>query len=132
MAELGLKFEENDLKDMLDLSSDLIQVVDDKGKFVYVNGTWKEKLEYLDEDVKNLYLQDIIHPKSADNFQKIYKQVIAGENNVLVEAIFISKTGKSIYVEGMLNCCFNENGGSIGSKGILRDVTFKKNHETGS
>ncbi len=129
MAELGLKFEENDLKDMLDLSSDLIQVVDDKGKFVYVNGTWKEKLEYLDEDVKNLYLQDIIHPKSADNFQKIYKQIRAGENNVLVEAIFISKTGKSIYVEGMLNCCFNENGGSIGSKGILRDVTFKKNHE---
>lgn len=91
MGKSRLKFSEDHYKELLEQASDLIQSVDNNGKFVYVNRAWKEKLGYTNKEVDSISLWDIIHPESLAHCQEIFQKVINGEKIDLVEAVFITK-----------------------------------------
>ncbi|MGI6711377.1 MAG: PAS domain S-box protein [Bacillota bacterium] len=123
------KLNEEHYKDLVENASDFIQCVDGSGKFIYVNKAWKEKLGYADEEIENLSLWNIIHPQSREHCEKIFKQVISGKGINAVEAIFMTKSGRALYVEGSANCRFDAAGNIICTRGIFRDITQRKQNE---
>jgi PAS domain S-box-containing protein len=115
-------------RDLCENSNDLIQCVTPDGRILYVNRAWKEALGYEDEEVARLTLFDIIHPESQAHCMEVFKRVISGERVNKVEAVFVSKTGQEIVVEGSANCRF-DGGKPIYTRGIFRDITERKRVE---
>ena len=92
--------------DIIEHASDLIQSVAPDGSFLYVNRAWKETLGYTDEEIKNLNLFDIIHPESEDHCRRIFHEIKKGKESGLIEASFMSKSGKKIPIQGRVNTHF--------------------------
>jgi PAS domain S-box-containing protein len=104
-------------KDFVDHACDLIQCVDSKGRFIYVNQAWLSTLNYSAEEIDNITFWDIIHPDSMELCKAIYKQALTGEATAEVEAIFVTKDGTLVSVEGNIGVKLNESGLML--KGIL-------------
>ncbi len=119
---------EDRFKDILDNANDLIQSVSPEGKFLYVNRAWRETLEYTAEEASALTLFDIIDPSCMDHCQALFSCVMSGGNAGRVEATFLSKSGKKVYVEGNVNCRIID-GKPKYTRAIFRDVTALKKEE---
>ncbi len=81
-------------------ASDLIQSVLMDGRFEFVNRAWLEKLGYEEHEVADLVIWDIIHPDSLAHCQSFFMLVMQGQALDAVEAIFITKDGVAVPVEG--------------------------------
>ncbi len=113
--------------DIVNNANDLIQSVDQHGKFVFVNRAWKEKLGYADEEIENLTLWDIIHPDSLGHCQTVFQQIISGKAVNNAEAVFLARDGTCIAVEGNVSCRLDAE--RIRTRGIFRDITQRKRAE---
>ena len=116
---------EFEFRDLVENVNDLIQAVRPDGTFLYVNSAWKKTLGYTDKDLKKLSIFEIIHPSSKEHCMTTFKRIMSGEKVDKVEAIFVSKNGKEIVVEGCSSCRF-DNGKPVSTCGIFRDVTERK------
>jgi len=127
-AEKALKESEEQLQEFFENANDLIQSVAPDGRLVFVNRKWRETLGYAEDEIANLTLWDIIHPDSKVKCMETFQRVIAGEEFQNIEAKFVSKSGKTIIVDGNANCRF-EGGKPIATRGIFRDITERKRLE---
>ncbi|WAC05881.1 MAG: PAS domain S-box protein [Methanoregula sp.] len=127
-AEEALQESEQKYHDIIDNANDLIQSITPEGKIIYVNQAWMKTLGYSETDIPHLSLNDIIHPDSLLHCMVAFKRLLSGENIGTIEAVFISKDGKKISVEGNVNCRFI-NGKPAYTRGIFRDVTERKRAE---
>ena len=127
-AEEALKESEERYRDLFENANDLIQSVGPDGHFVYVNRAWREALRYTEAEISHLSFLDILSPKSHAHCIDIFQGVMAGEKIDKVEAVFVTKDGKEIAVEGSINCRF-VNGKPIATRGIFRDITERKRAE---
>ncbi|MCP1715502.1 PAS domain S-box-containing protein [Methanocalculus alkaliphilus] len=123
-AEAALRASEEQYRDFFEKANLLIQSVDDTGRFVFVNQTWKEKFGYTDEDLRSLTLFDIIHPDSLNHCQATFQRVIAGEAVENVQAIFLTKSRRPVFVEGNVSCRHSD--GEIHTRGIFHDITGRR------
>jgi two-component system sensor histidine kinase/response regulator len=128
LAEERMRESEERYRDLFDNASDLIQSVDEKGKFVYVNKKWKEALGYSDEEIRQLSLADIIREDQIPHCMNLFKRVVAGEALDNVEAVFVTKGGKEIFVSGSANPRMKD-GRFVATRAIFRDVTERKQAE---
>ncbi|MBD3181039.1 MEKHLA domain-containing protein [Candidatus Poribacteria bacterium] len=124
-TEVKLRESESKYRDLFENASDIIQSVSPDGKFQYVNRAWMEILGYTEEEVKELNLSDIIHPDFIEKCMKVFEKVMSGANIDKVEAVFISKDGREIIVEGSVSCKM-QNGKPLSTRGIFRDVTSSR------
>ena len=122
MMERALQESELKYRDLFENANDLIQSVAADGKFLYVNQTWREALGYAEEEVAGLTLLDIIHPDFRTHCTDLFSRVTAGEKLDRVEAVFVTKGGRSILVEGNVNCSIVD-GAPLSTRGIFRDIT---------
>ncbi len=127
-AKEALRDSEERYRDLFENASDLIQSVALDGHLVYVNRAWRETLGYDEEEIASLSLFDIIHPDSQAHCMEVFQRVTSGEEVDNVEAVFVSKDGKEIAVEGAANCKFVD-GKPIYTRGIFRDITERKRAE---
>jgi PAS domain S-box-containing protein len=127
-AEEALRESEQKYHDIIDNATDLIQSVTPEGKIIYVNQAWMKTLGYSETDIPHLSLKDIIHPDSLSHCMVAFKRLLSGENIGTIEAVFITKDGKKISVEGNVNCRFI-NGKPAYTRGIFRDITERKQME---
>lgn len=116
------------LRDFLDNANDMIQMISPDGKFLYVNRAWREKLRYSEEESARLNLMEILHPDCRDHCMAMFQRVLGGESLRDVPAIFVAKDGRSITVEGNVNCRF-EDGKPVQTRAIFRDVTERQRIE---
>jgi PAS domain S-box-containing protein len=123
-----LKQSEARLKDFLDNATDIIQMIDGAGKFIFVNRAWRQALGYTEEQAMNMNYSEIIHPDHMAQCQRVFTQVIQGRNVQNVEAVFRARDGREIIVEGSVNCRF-VNGEPVATRAIFRDVTDRKRAE---
>jgi len=119
---------EFDFQGFFENVNDLIQVVRPDGTFLYVNSAWKKTLGYTDKEIKKLKVFEIIHPSRKEHCMAKFKCIMSGEKVDKVEAIFVSKNGKEIVVEGSINCRF-DNGKPVFTRGIFQDITEQKKTE---
>jgi PAS domain S-box-containing protein len=120
--ERALQESELKYRDLFENANDLIQSVDKDGKFLYVNRAWRETLGYAEEEVAGLTLLDIIHPDFRMHCMDFFSRVTAGEELGHIEAMFVTKGGGSLVVEGNVNCSIVD-GAPLATRGIFRDIT---------
>ncbi|WP_414515593.1 GAF domain-containing protein [Synechococcus sp. W60.3] len=125
LAELALKESEERYRDLFENASDLIQSVDAEGHFLYVNRAWKETLGYDEAQVYQMTLFDILHPDCREHCQALFQKLLAGEKLERVETAFLTASGETVWVEGNVNCRF-EDGVMVATRGIFRNITEQK------
>lgn len=123
-AELALATSEEKYRDLLENATDLIQSVSPDGRFQYVNRAWMETLGYDDAEVQKLRLWDVVrqHPSSD---RDVVQSILAGDGQGRIEAIFVTRDGEEIFVEGSINSRFVD-GLPVATRGIFRDITERK------
>jgi len=127
-VEEALQESEEKYRDLFENANDLIQSVTPDGHFVYVNRAWRNNLGYIEEEIADLSLFDIIHPDSQAHCMEVFQRVMSGEKVNNVEAVFVAKDGKKISVAGNVNCKFVD-GKPVYTRGIFRDITERKTAE---
>ena len=112
------------LQDLVDNTSDLIQLLTLDGKFMFVNRAWREVLGYGSDEIASLNLRDVLHPDYAGSTLAMLRRIQEGANLPYIETVFRSKTGKTIFLSGSVNCRF-DNGRPTAFRCILHDTTGK-------
>lgn len=120
--------DDDQLRDLLDNASDLIQSVAPDGRFLYVNQTWLDTMGYRREELADMTVMDIVHPDSLLHCQEVFARLMTGEKLGRVRAAFVTSRGRRIEVEGAVNCRF-ENGRPVATRGIFRDICDKVERE---
>ncbi len=114
--------------DLSENANDLIHRVTPDGRFEYVNKAWMKTLGYSKEDIPGLRLWSIIKPDSLEHCREVFNKVMKSETVSNIEAVFLTKSGKEVYVEGNANCYF-KNGKPVSTRGIFRDISKRKQAE---
>ncbi|GAB3728695.1 PAS domain S-box protein [Spirosoma lituiforme] len=112
------------LQDLVDNTSDLIQLLTLDGKFIFVNRAWREALGYSSDEISALNLRDVLHPDYADSTLGLLKRIQEGDKLPYVETVFRAKSGKTLFLSGSVNCRF-DNGRPTAFRCILHDTTGK-------
>jgi PAS domain S-box-containing protein len=112
------------LQDLVDNTSDLIQLVAIDGKFIFVNKAWREILGYGLDEIASMSLSDILHPQHREQALAQLSLIEQGNQNPNFEAVFQNRAGKKIFVSGSVNCRF-DNGKPTAFRCILNDFTEK-------
>lgn len=127
-SEEALKESEKRYRNLFDNANDLIQSIAPDGHILYVNPAWLKTLGYTMEDLRQMTVFDILHPDYRNKCLNTLQQVLAGESKEKIEAVFISKNGRMVDVEGTASMMM-VNGIAVACNGIFRDVTERKKME---
>jgi len=114
--------------DLLENANDLIQSVDQDGRFLYVNRRWKEVMGYDDEDLKEINFRQIIAAEHLAKCEDVFQRIIRGESAQTIETVFVTKERRHIFVEGNINGQFRD-GQFIATRGTFRNITLRKKAE---
>ncbi|MDP3564054.1 MAG: PAS domain S-box protein, partial [Methanoregula sp.] len=106
-------------------ANDLIQSVAPDGHFLFVNKKWRDTLGYEEKDLPALTIFDVIHEESIRHCMETFQRVISGENVGFIDAVFKTRTGNKVYVEGMADCRMAD-GQPQYTRGLFKDVTDRK------
>jgi len=112
------------LQDLVDNTSDLIQLVAIDGRFIFVNKAWREVLGYGLDEISSMRMNDILHPQHKEEALAQLRLIEQGHSNPNFEAVFMSRGGKKVFVSGSVNCRF-DNGKPTAFRCILNDFTEK-------
>ncbi|KAF0170124.1 MAG: two-component system sensor-response regulator hybrid protein [Limisphaerales bacterium] len=123
--EAELRSREEQLRDLFENATDLIQSVAPDGRILFVNRAWLNTLGYRMGELAGLTIFDILHPDCLADCREHFAQVMRGEPLTSFEAIFRAKDGRKIHVEGNANARF-ENGRAVATRGIFRDISKRK------
>ena len=119
-----LRRSEEQCRDLLENATDLIQSVAPDGSLLYVNPAWRLTLEYTEAEVAHLKIFDVLHPEYHEGWRDRFEGAKPDEASRW-EAIFLSKFGRHLYVEGNTSVRYT-NGNLAAIRGIFHDVTEKK------
>ncbi|MBO0938560.1 PAS domain S-box protein [Fibrella sp. HMF5335] len=112
------------LQDLVDNTSDLIQLITLDGKFIFVNKAWRDLLGYSADQIAQLTLRDVLHPDYVKSTIDRLQRVQEGEPNPSFETVFRSRDGRTLFLSGSVNCRYDQ-GKPTAFRCILRDITQK-------
>ncbi len=105
--ESALSKSNSQLQDLVDNTSDLIQLITLDGKFIFVNRAWREVLGYSVDEISSMTLSMILHPQFRDETLSQLKRIQQGEEVPYFETVFLSKGGRKIFLTGSVNCRYD-------------------------
>ena len=112
------------LQDLINNTTDLIQITGVTGRFLFVNRAWLDTMGYSEEEAKDLKMQDVLHPDFAHITQAQFDQLANGKDIPEFTAVFRRKDGRRLYVSGSATCRF-ERGVPTAYRCILHNSTAK-------
>lgn len=125
----ALRESEERFRELFENASDLIQCVAPDGKFIFVNPAWHRALGYSPEELPHLIIHDVVHPSYWAEYEQQRDWRFGGREFESMQTAFLSKDGRTIYVEGHTYCQFRD-GQPIATRAMLRDVTERLQAET--
>ena len=117
-----------EIQDFFESANDLIQQSTVEGLFAVTNRAWREALGYAEDEVMGLPVLAIVHPRHHERYQAAVDEALAGASVRNLETVFVAKNGRTLIVEGNMNCRF-EDGKPTLVRGIFRDITERKRME---
>jgi PAS domain S-box-containing protein len=123
-----LKQSEENYRSILENSSEMIHTIDNDGRLLWANRSWKEKLGVLDRDVEGLHLTDFLDSKTLAEFQRVIPELMEGKNVSDLDCQFISANGNYLTLDGRAIPVF-EDGEVVGSQAYLHDITLIRKAE---
>jgi PAS domain S-box-containing protein len=127
-GEQALRESEERYRELFENANDLIQSVGIDGSVLFVNRAWREALGYSEDEVRGLKLMNLIHPSSLTHCMEMFHRAIRGDAVRNVEAVFVTREGREIVLEGNASCHFVD-GKPVSTRAIFRDITEKKRAE---
>lgn len=112
------------LKNIMDYSSAIIQSVDLKGDFIYVNATWRNTLGYSHADLSSKNLFSILSKKSHKDYMNILSMVAKGIEPGKQDLIYITHQGEEIILSGQISILKDEEGKIIGTSEFLKLTAY--------
>ncbi|MCS6989260.1 MAG: PAS domain S-box protein [Chloroherpetonaceae bacterium] len=120
---------QNDLKIFLAHSTNLIFCVGARGELCAANSAFLSALERDDSELSRLSPSAIVADDNRSRFETLLSRALKGETLSRIEAVFLSKTGKRVLVEGSLAPAFQD-GRVVKVLGVFEDVTQKRKAES--
>lgn len=96
------------LQDLINNTTDLIQITGISGRFLFVNKAWLDTMGYSEEEAKELKIQDVLHPEFAYKTHEQFEKLSKGEEIPEFTAVFKRKDGRRLYVSGSATCRFEK------------------------
>ena len=114
---------EKNYGDLLDKSSEMIQMLDPEGRITYVNQAWLENMKF-DElgEVLGKPIVEFFNQSTLEEFQLIMPKLMQGELVEDLECQFISKENIEITLKGRARPIF-KNGSYGGSQAFFFNIT---------
>lgn len=117
-------------RNLVELATDIIYVLDKDGNYVFMNDAAYHILEYAPEEVIGKPWLQFIHPeereKTMDKWKEMAKQ---GIDVFYFENRYITKSGQSISIIHNIRFIRNGKGAHVGTQVIARDITERKEAE---
>ena len=121
----ALRHSEAQLRDIFDGTSELIQSVAPDGRILLTNRAWRDTLGYSEAEAASMNIFDVIHPEHRQACAAFFERLKAGDDDSLIETVFVARDGTSRYVEGSVTMGL-EDGRPVATRSILRDVTARR------
>ena len=127
-AQEVVRESEERYRNLFENAHDMIQSVAPDGHFIFVNPSWLKTMGYTWDELQKITIFDILYPSCISHCTEAFQKVMSGEYLTNVEAIFVTKDGRLLNVDGNVNARFVE-GKVVASHGVFRDITERKNAE---
>jgi diguanylate cyclase (GGDEF)-like protein/PAS domain S-box-containing protein len=109
----------------LEHADDLIQMNAPDGRFLYANRAWLRELGYQKSELPGLAPAAVVDGESLVRYQEEFARVLSEGEGRQLEAVFLTRDGGAIDVEGNLSCSFRD-GVPVAVWAVYRDVTKRK------
>ncbi len=126
--EHELRSSEERYRDLFDHSSDLIQSIDIRGKFLFVNPAWQNALGFTTEERRTLYFWNIVHPEDRPACEEALRGLLTSSKTIPIETRLIAKDGRVLFVSGNASCHYDPDG-STALRCTFHDITERKKFE---
>lgn len=123
-AEHELRESEARYRSLVENTHDLIQSVDARGHFLFVNRSWFELLGYSKSELPHITLWQIIAPEEQEHCRTLFAQLKVDTKLLSLRTTFLTKQGDRIIVEGTATAKY-EDDRFAGTYTFLRDVTAR-------
>jgi len=124
----AMKIPQGHFQDLIENSLHMIMSTDQDGVILYVNPAWQQALGYDDAESRSILAADLVHPDYRTDFEKLFRQVLAGNDLAHFETAFRAKSGQLVVVEGSIRCRFVD-GDTTVVDGVFQNVSDRKRAE---
>ncbi len=128
LGACGMPFGERKCHNFCNMTSDMIQVFKVEGAILDANPAWFHALGYGDQDLSQLTVFHIVHPKDKKEAEAIFLAVLRDGKPRKFQGTFVGKSGKELKVEGAVSRLLHR-GKPYALSGIFHDVTRHKHYE---
>lgn len=118
----------HELEGFLDEANDLIQIVNHRGAYLYVNKTWCRTLGYSREEAQEMNILQVIHPRHHDHCVDLLRDLTNNPKSEALELTFLTKSGDEVYLDGHMHM-HEDTRGNMLSRGIFRNITKRREVE---
>lgn len=121
---------EQRFQNVVELTNDWVWEVDEKITFTHITARISDLLGYKPEEVIGRAPFNYMEPDEARRVEAIIRPIMdAKQNYTFMESRYIHKDGHEVFCETSGNPIHDEAGRFIGYRGIVRDITARKNAE---
>ncbi|MBK7966235.1 MAG: PAS domain S-box protein [Bacteroidetes bacterium] len=121
-SEIRTRESEENFREIIQSSNDLIQSLNLDGSFDFVNASWLRTMEYSEDELSKMKIFDIICEDHLADCVGTFQRVLSGEKINNVKTIFVTKSNKKVILEGNVVPKIKNNT-VVGVRTFLRDVT---------
>lgn len=126
--EQEIREREENYRIILENSSEMIHTIDNNGKLIWANRSWKEKLGVANIPVEGLNLTEFLSEDTLREFSRVIPMLMEGNIVTDLNCLFLSREGNSLTLQGRAIPII-ENDVVIGSQAYLHDITRIKKAE---
>jgi PAS domain S-box-containing protein len=128
-AQEELRESEEKFRTFMETASDLMHIADKDGNLTYINESMARTLGYSKEEMIGMRITQFISKESLETVFMRGREELKKRGEFTTEPIWVTKNGKKIYGELKVVAIYDSDGNFVGSRGVFRDLTQRKQSE---
>lgn len=115
-------------RELFESASDFILIVGPDMRLRFANAAFRARMGVSEDEISRLSIPDLLAPDSQEACLESFGRIAAGERLEQIEAVFLTRSGERIGVEGACHARFRDGRLDV-VRGIFRDVTARRRAE---